>query len=175
MKTIVELFKAILITFSALVFLYIFNPATCFSDELFVSYGLGLFKSAENTISETKVADVGYRFDLYSPWKLQVKAGGWFDGSNNPLRSSSFYVAAGPQYVITAGSLEVRNGIGVSYITHTDSYLGGHFQFNPEFYLGVRDKEGSGIGIKYSHHSSGWISQPNIGRDSASLELSGKF
>lgn len=175
MKIIVELVKSLLVTLFFLIILFFLNPSSCSSDELFFSYGLGVFKSAENVISETKAAHVGYRYGIFSPWSLQVKWGGWFDGSNNPIRSSSFYSSAGPQYIISTGYFEIRNGISVGFITNTDGYLGGNLNFNPELYVGVRDKEGSGIGIVYNHFSSAGLNPINMGRDFVLIELSGKF
>lgn len=178
MKIIINLLASFLVVFVSGAIIFVINCflAQCsYGDEIFMSYGLGVFKSAENTISETKVVNLGYRKTLLSPWNLELKTGGWFDGSNNPLRHSSLYASAGPQYVITNGAFVLRNGIGFGFITSPDMYLGGYFQFNPQLYLGYCDKDRACIGLNFNHFSSGGLSQPNIGRDSLSIELGQHF
>jgi hypothetical protein len=43
--------------------------------------------------------------------------------------------------------------------------LGGPFQFNHDFLLGVRGDNGALIGLDLKHMSSAGIEKPNVGRD----------
>ena len=175
MNTIINLIKSILIVVISGLILFLIQTKICTAEEMFFSYGLGVFNSAKNNISEVKTADFGFRKPLVGPWSFQFKAGAWLDGSGDKSRSSSLYVSAGPQYIIDFSCFEIRNGVGVTVISNTDSYLGGHLQFNSELYFGVRNKNGAGIGIEYSHFSSAGIYQPNIGKDFILLQISERF
>lgn len=53
---------------------------------------------------------------------------------------------------------------GPAYISQTDRYLGGYFQFTESVSLGLQDNYGS-VGIGYQHISSAGLSKPNKGRD----------
>lgn len=145
------------------------------ADETFLSYGLGAGKSALNSQAETKQFDFGYREDLFQGISWQYKAGLWADGSFDPNRKTSGFASTGPQFTVSVLPLELRTGWGISGITTTDSYLGGHFQFNGEIYLGLRDNKGNGIGVEYQHFSSAGLETPNVGRDFVILQLSQKW
>lgn len=173
MNFLVNVFKSIFITLFSGFILFIMGTQLAKAEEVYVSYGLGAFKSAENVVSETKITNAGVRLKIYSPWEWQIKLGGWLDGSGNPTRKSSFYTSTGPQYVINAGPVVIRNGIGLAYISNPDSYLGGRFpQFDLEVYVGLKNKTGSAIGFQLEHLSSAGINKPNIGRDFFVLQLS---
>lgn len=145
----------------------------CLADESFVSFGIGAFNSAKQSHAETKVANLGYRSEIYDGIFWQWKAGFWGDGSGDSTRKSSFYVSTGPGMLIDLKPVEIRAAWGIGGISTTDSYLGGRFpQFNGEIYIGLRDHRGNGIGVKYEHISSAGLVQPNGGRDFTIVELS---
>lgn len=146
------------------------------AQEVFFDYGLGIFNSAKNAPTEVKVADIGYRGELYNGLYWQSKVGYWGEGSGDPTRNSSFYFSTGPTLLIDLKPIELRSGWGLATISDPDSYLGGNFpQFNGEVYAGVRDMYGNGIGVKYEHISSAGLVQPNVGRDFIALEISSKW
>lgn len=147
-----------------------------FADEVFINYGLGVGPSAVNSMIETKTVDLGYRYYLLKSVYWQNKLGYWTDNSGNPARSSSLYGSSGLGLVVHEGFVEVRSGIGLAFVTATDSYLGGTFpNFNENLGIGIRDEDGAGCGIEYNHLSSAGIYNPNIGRDFVNLEFSLKF
>lgn len=137
--------------------------------------GLGVFKSSEKSKVETKLLDIGYREYLIEGFYLQVKGGGWMDSSGNPNRSSSVFLATGLQFEVNLSPVEIRTGFNLAGISNTDDYLGGHLQFNEELYIGLRDKIGNGIGLEYSHFSSGGLEMPNQGRDFIILQMSQRW
>lgn len=146
------------------------------AEEAFLSYGVGTFASARDSGAETKVINGGYRLELINGFYWQFKSGYWKDMSGDPTRKDSLYFSTGPTMLIDLRPVEIRTGIGLSGITNPDSYLGGYFpQFNEELYVGGRDKNGNGIGVKYEHISSAGIIQPNVGRDFLILEISTKW
>lgn len=158
----------------ALVLLFISSQSH--AQEIFFGYGLGVSNSAKNTHTEVKVANVGYRGELYNGLYWQFKGGYWGEGSSDPTRKSSLYFSTGPGLLIDLNPIELRSGWGLAAISRPDSYLGGAFpQFNGEVYAGVRDRHGNGIGIKYEHISSAGLVQPNVGRDFMLMEISTKW
>lgn len=147
-----------------------------YADETFGSYGLGAFNSAKNSAAEVKVANLGYRAEIYNGFYWQFKGGYWGEGSGDPTRKSSFYASTGPGLTIDLRPVELRSGWGICAISNPDSYLGGRFpQFNGELYVGLRDKHDNGLGVKYEHISSAGLITPNDGRDFYILELSQKW
>lgn len=156
--------------------LLLFLSSNAHAQETFFGYGLGVFHSAKNAPTEVKSINLGYRGELYNGFYWQFKGGYWSDTSGDANRRSSFYFSTGPSILVDLRPIEIRTGIGLAAITNPDGYLGGTFpQFNEELYLGVRDKNGIGIGAKYEHISSGGLVKPNQGRDFILLELSTKW
>jgi len=161
-----KLFICLLLLFSTI----------CQSDEGFVGYGVGMGPSASTFFAETKVAELGLRNFLWDGLYWQNKIGFWKDGSNDPTRSSSLYASSGIGLEVDLHPVELRSGSGLTIISSPDSYLGGRFpQFSTDFYAGVRDRHGNGIGLDYSHTSSAGIFDQNVGRDFLTLQLSMKW
>ncbi len=159
-----------------IVILLILTTNICKADEAFMSYGLGVFKSAEERVAETKVATIGYRKNIFSSLDWQLQVGYYSDASSNVMRNSSLFGTTGPQFSVQLSAIVVRSGLGVVYINSPDSYLGGRFpQFTENLYLGLRDVLNASIGLNYSHVSSAGIFSKNIGRDFITLELAKKF
>lgn len=148
----------------------------CTADEVFASYGVGIFNSAVNSPTEVKLGDIGYRRDVWKGVYWQFKGGYWGDGSGDPNRSGSGFISTGPGLKIDFSPVELHTGWGLAAISSPDSYLGGRFpQFNGDLYLGVRDKNGAGVGLEYDHISSAGIISPNVGRDFMLVQISQKF
>lgn len=146
------------------------------ANELSVGYGLGVFNSAKYSIAETKTANIAYRHFLIPGLFWQARAGFWGDGSGDPSRRSSAYGSTGPGFEVDLSPIEIRSSWSLAYISTPDGYLGARFpQFNDDIYLGVRDKNQTGIGLSYGHLSSAGLVMPNKGRDFLILELSKKW
>jgi hypothetical protein len=139
--------------------------------EPYLNYGVGVSRSLD-----TLTIGVGVRHDLVYGWYVNHETGIWVDRSGDPARCSSWYLGTGLGFMVDLRPLEFRNGYGVSFVSGTDSLLGGHLpQFHGELYLGLRDSVGNAFGIKYGHFSSAGLYEPNAGRDFVSLELSTRW
>lgn len=140
------------------------------SANTFLRYGAGTFNSAEKQAFETKVASVGYRSRIIGPIFQQVEFGLWSDSAGAGRRSSGFgNYSLGIQS--TPGYMVFRSSWGVGMITTPDSMLGGHFQFNQDLTVGVRDDAGTIFGFNYKHISSAGIYKVNRGRDFITVHL----
>ena len=140
------------------------------SRQLFLKYGVGFGSSAKERAVEVKTASIGKQrqfFIFIDQWEV----GGWFEQSNDPSRKSSGFIDYSVGLNVDAGYLYVQSLWGVAAITTKDSYLGGNFQFNQDFSLGVKDARGVAIGLNYKHMSSAGIFTPNVGRDFISIRL----
>jgi Lipid A 3-O-deacylase (PagL) len=146
------------------------------ADETFLGYGLGVFSSADQRTTQTKILETGLRSDIWEGLYLQNKLGFYVDSSQNLDRKSSAFVFTGIGLEINFSAIEIRNSASFGAISTPDSMLGGRFpQFNEEFYLGLRDRKNNGIGVKYSHISSAGLESPNMGRDFVMLQLSQRW
>jgi hypothetical protein len=137
--------------------------------EVLTDVGLGVFSTEGKSLSNVKFVKVGMQYDLYSPLVQRFNVGGWLD--SRPYASN----AAFGSYQL---GLDVRNDVlemgvfaGPGLISHTDSSLGGYFQFNETVFLGVKDPKDNAIGISYNHFSSAGLETPNQGKDFVSLEI----
>jgi len=159
-----------------LVALALLFSSTCQAGEVFLSYGVGIFGSADHFTGQVKMANIGYRTFIANGIYWQFKAGAWGDGSSEPDRHGSVYISTGPGMEIDLRPFEFRSGWSLATISTPDSYLGGRFpQFNGEAYWGVRDKNGNGAGVQYEHVSCLTFCSPNLGRDFGVLQLSHKW
>lgn len=129
----------------------------------FGRYGLGVFNSAQYSRGETKLFSLGYEQDWVGPFIYQYEAGMYND--TGPGRGASGFgnISAGVE--VAPGYLILRSLWGVGAITTPDDMLGGWFQFNQDFLIGLRDITGNMIGLDYKHISSAGIYSPNRGRD----------
>lgn len=150
--------------------LVIYLPSAA-ADENLLSYGLGVFHSAENWPTETKFIRVAHRgdFDHISYW--QAEGGLWVDTAGNGRYSSSF-LAASVGLKIDLSPIYFSNSFGLAAIAVPDTYLGGVFpQFTEEFTIGVKGTNNTSLGLSYKHFSSAGIISPNMGRDFLILSL----
>jgi len=130
----------------------------------FGRYGLGVFSSADYGRGETKSFSLGYEDDWFGPFIYQYEGGIFADQGGNGRSSSGFgNISVGVE--TNPGYLVLRSLWGVGAITTPDSMLGGWFEFNQDFLLGVKDDKGHIIGLDYKHISSAGIYNPNRGRD----------
>jgi hypothetical protein len=147
----------------------------CFGDEAFIGYGLGIFHDADTFMGQNKYMDVGYRETMWEGLYWQNKLGGWSEAGPDLTRKGGGFYSNGLGLEVDLSPVEVRGGGALALITSPDSQLGGNFQFNEDFSVGVRDRKGDGIALQYNHLSCGPLCQPNLGRDFLILELSQKW
>lgn len=145
------------------------------ADEAFLGYGVGVFGDADSFIGQNKYMDLGYREFLFDGLYWQNKLGFLSEGGPDQTRKSGFWGSTGLGLEVDLQPLEIRGGGALGGISNPDSQLGGYFQFNENFSVGLRDRKGDGIAIEYNHLSCGPFCQPNTGRDFIILELSQKW
>lgn len=157
-------------------FLLLFLLATpAFADStMSLEVATGVFNSGKNSLAETKLVKLGLEEDLWYNLKHRVNGGFWLDNAGDGRKGSGFL---GYQwgFVVNNGSTEVGVYSGPTYITTTDTYLGGCFQFNETIYFGISDKDYNFAGFAYNHFSSAGIETPNMGRDFAGVMLKFPF
>ncbi len=143
------------------------------ASELYASGMLGVASSGSNSLSETKFVNIGVRSYLGLGLTRAVEGGAWTDRAGAGRRSSGY--VSGLIGVEADGPCTARVMVGPALITTPDAYLGGHFQFTEDFFLGIRGKSDNTVGVHYRHFSSAGIYEPNIGRDFAGVEISIPF
>jgi hypothetical protein len=139
--------------------------------QTFFKYGVGVFKSANRSAVEVKTISVGRQRPLGYYMIYQYEVGGWMDTRDDAGRKSSGFANVATGINLNIGPMYAQSLWGVALITNTDSYLGGHEQFNEDLAIGIKDWRGVGLGINYKHISSAGLWQPNMGRDMMSVKL----
>lgn len=136
----------------------------------YATVSLGVFNSAKQSHAESKFINVGHRENTILGLTYQYEAGGWTDVAGGGRGGSGYgAVQAGVQ---TNGPIYARVMTGPALITSPDSYLGGYLNFTEDFYIGLKGPNGNTVGVKYKHISNAGITQPNVGRDFAGVEVS---
>lgn len=109
-----------------------------------------------------RAAAIGVKYHLSENWFVKPEVGGWLGGPGRP----SWFMAApfGLQVWIPTSGLYATVAVGPSRISTPDDQLGGHFQFCPEFGLGLKT-EHVNLEAVWMHFSSAGIFMPNQGRD----------
>lgn len=154
----------------ALAFLMLFVSQTGIADAFF-KYGIGILKSAVSDPAETKVFTLGYQNPLGRYFVWQAEGGFYSDSAGNGRKNSGFFnLSAGVD--VRTGILQGQALWGPGLLTTPDAYIGGHFIFNQDLYLGLRDQRGNGIGLNYKHMSTSGLEMPNYGRDSLLIRMS---
>lgn len=138
--------------------------ANAFADSI-VKYGANAPKDQER-IGSTKAIFAAHQATLFGPIIRQYELGGWIDNTSIEGRKSSALLSASLGVNVTAEIFYAQALVGPALISHPDSSLGGPFQFNNDFALGLRDpKTEATIGFNYKHISSAGLELPNRGRD----------
>lgn len=130
----------------------------------FARYGVGIARSAEYGATNVKSFSLGYTDEVYGPIIYQYELGYFSDPSGHG-RSGSGFGNAGLGVQVDPGVFVVRSVWGLGGITTPDTMLGGPFQFNHDFLLGVKGQNGAIIGLNLKHISSAGLEKPNLGRD----------
>jgi hypothetical protein len=131
-----------------------------------VRYGLQ-FDHESADFAQTKIASFAYGNALSRWWVYQLEVGGWADKGNGGAKNlkGSFYTAASIGVEVLLETVFARILVGPTLISHTDARLSTNFQIHHEFSLGIRGKNGLGIGLFLKHFSNGGIRLPNESRD----------
>lgn len=139
------------------------------SSSLYATAAVGVFNSGKQSTAESKYLGLGYRDALGYGLTYQYEVGGWTDIAKHGRKGSAYGTA---QIGVEADAgITIRAMVGPALISTPDAYLGGTFQFNEDFYAGIRGANGNTAGFKYKHISNAGIMQPNVGRDFAGLEV----
>lgn len=139
--------------------------------EELISYGLGIFHSAENWPTETKVFRLAHRQEIDTMTYYMIEWGLWVDTAGNG-RLSSTYVAGSIGVRVDLKPFFIANSLGLGAVAIPDAYLGGAFpQFTEELTIGVQGSNRTTIGLSYKHFSSAGIVSPNMGRDFVLLTI----
>jgi len=139
--------------------------------ESYFKYGLGIFNSAKDNKVETKTIAIGQSEKWLGALLTQYEGGIWTDSRSDLGRSGSGYFGISVGLDVQAGYIYSQALWGVAGISHIDSMLGGHLQFNNDLGLGIRDCNGYSIGMNYKHISSAGIFTPNQGRDFLMIKM----
>lgn len=110
-----------------------------------------------------RVGVLGYQFNL--PKSIFVRPQvGYFMANGTGEKSSPWGAALLGVEAHSELGADLAFAVGPAYLHNTDSVLGGHFQFNTEFGLGLSNKD---VALKFvwGHLSSGPIYPVNQGRD----------
>jgi len=135
-------------------------------DEVFIKYNVNV---ANGSVADAKALGFGYVTDL-SVFKVKYEAGHIFDHRRGAKDSYFGFVGLGIQPEFGPVFINFFQNIGG--ITTIDKYLGGHFQFNEELGLGVKDQRTKvAMSLFYSHISNAGIRQPNMGKDFGGLKI----
>ena len=146
------------------------NVAYGDDSQYIVDGGIGVFHSATNSLSETKMLTLGIQNTISGPWKDRTVVGGWIDNAGGGKTGSA--LASGQiGFEVNKDGLLAGVFSGPAAISTTDVLLGGHLQFMDDVHLGIEDKDKNYFGVMYRHLSSAGISTPNIGRDVIAIEL----
>lgn len=149
---------------SLLVAILLSNAA--FAQDLTGTFGIGVFNSAKNSLSETKLGLLTLTLPVNPILNYYTEFGGWIDKRADLGREGSTLLGTGLGARVDASSgvyLGARMGINV--INNPDTMLGGPFQFSEELSAGIYDKNSTRMGFGLKHISSAGLYKVNMGRD----------
>lgn len=129
-----------------------------------VKYGAQVPKGQEG-LGGSKTLYIAYQDKLSGSFIYQTEGGFWIDNVGKGRKSSGLLgISAGIN--VQAGYVFAQALTGPSYITDSDSILGGPLQFNNDVAFGIKDPDnGNTFGFGYKHVSSAGLYKPNSGRD----------
>jgi len=143
--------------------------------EDYIDASLGMFHNGYPGPANVKFGQIGHRDRLGLGFFNQYEGGGWVQVNVGDGRKSAGYVADQVGVEVDNGAV-IRLATGPALLSTTDSYLGGHFQFTEDLFMGLRDsRTTTAIGFKYKHFSSAGLEMPNRGRDFGGIEISFPF
>ncbi len=145
--------------------LFLSTPAQA---ELLFQYGVGVLDTTRNSLYDVKTIAVAYDKRLAPNFHGKIEGGYWNDSSK--AGKSSGYGSSSIGVVVHPWIFDVRVYSGLGFVTHTDRYLGGRFQFYQNGSIGLREGVGS-ISLGLTHYSNAGIVQPNRGRNLLTIQV----
>lgn len=146
----------------------IFFTAMCARAALVVNVGVG--KGALSTPSFERAGTLGYSVPISGGFGVRPEVGGFLDSVGG--HQSSWFVALPLEFrARTPEGVYASMSFGPGYLHAPDCVLGGHFQFRFELAAGVYPTHDVGVGVAWSHLSSGGIYPVNLGRDWFMVQL----
>lgn len=150
----------------------LFATVQASAGDLSPTLGIGIFGSAKNSLSETKITALTYTSPLGQTANYYLEGGGWIDKRKDLGRKASSFVGGGyGARVDTLSGLYLGARAGINAISTLDTMLGGHFQFSEELSGGLRGAGGVRMGFAIKHFSSAGLYKINQGRDFATLSI----
>jgi hypothetical protein len=151
-----------------LVLAFLSLPIQSRADSGSFRYGLGFGAPDQNSPGEVKIFAFAYERNLKSPWVAQAEGGVIADMRQDRGRKSTLITSLsfGPRMQL--GMFQTRFLWGPALISHPDSALGSHFQFNHDLLVGLQSLT-SALTLGYKHVSNAGIKLPNRGRDFVTL------
>lgn len=138
--------------------------STAFADTA-IKYGVNVPREGEK-LGSSKSIFLSNQAPIWGPIIRQYEIGGWVDNTGKPGQKSSLMGSVSAGVHVNAGVVYAQALVGPTLISTPDSALGGRFQFNNDFAIGLRDPETKAtIGFNYKHLSSAGLERPNRGRD----------
>lgn len=133
------------------------------SADVVLMAGVGKSVLKANGTPFERVGVLGYQYNL--PMSLFVRPQAGLFSAHGDGQQGSWWGAAllGVEAHTDLGA-DLSIGVGPAYLGNPDAVLGGHFQFNTEFGLGLSNKDVA-IKLAWMHLSSGPIYPINLGRD----------
>lgn len=130
-----------------------------------IKYGVNVPREGEK-LGSIKSIFLSNQAPIWGPVIRQYEIGGWVDNTGKPGQKSSLMVSPSVGVHVNAGVVYTQALVGPAFISSPDTALGGKFQFNNDFAIGLRDPETKAtIGFNYKHVSSAGLEMPNRGRD----------
>lgn len=160
--------KSGILVFLTALALVVLTPLAAAANDFTFKYG----KSMADAPRMSKVFGLGVNGFLNGRFAYSVQA----DMLNTPSNPHKIAYVIGPSIgpEVWAGGVFARAVWGPALLTHRDADLGGNFQFNQDFTVGLRDSMSS-IGLGYKHISSAGFYKPNRGKDYMYLVLGFRF
>lgn len=144
---------------SILFLMIISYPASAL--DLLVGAGIGKDVLAPHQPFE-RYGTLGLRYG--DVWKLQTN-GGYYLTTAEGQRPSYYTSLQTGMEVVSLGGQFGSLMFGPAYLSQPDDHLSGHFQFHLTGGIGFKNTTNWGIGSYWTHFSNAGISQPNLGRD----------
>jgi len=143
------------------------------ANDLQIRYGIGIFVPDTKNPTEIILVSLAHQRPFLKDLLVnKIELGAFSDSRSDLGRRSSGYIADSIGLRIQPfQGFYVESLWGLSALSHTDSWLGSHFQFMQDLGIGFVDSNSSTIGLSYKHISSAGLFLPNKGRDFIVIQI----